>query len=259
VSVHYFVKANNASLVANHEAVVDNVLRHFDFGGVERRLLCFLDDRDWQPYKDSIGIANRGFYAPIFRGQRPVTNAAQYMRDRLFSSSGPLFEDWIYMHGSTCATDLGLTFTLAHELQHYLQRTKQPQLWAANTLVPNLTKEAVVELGLKWANIPHEREARIVSKKVAEAIFGRAEVRAYVEARIAERLTDDDAQDWEFIQSLESSDAFDLDVETKRFFPRLKSYRHQLDDVLRELRTFDATFPDVDLESLVAGARAEVA
>src|ERR1035438_6802133 len=30
-----------------------------------RRLLCFLDDEEWQSFKDVIGVANRGFYRPI--------------------------------------------------------------------------------------------------------------------------------------------------------------------------------------------------
>jgi hypothetical protein len=39
----------------------------------------------------------------------------------------------------------------------------------------------LVHLGLRWCDIPHDREARIVSKRTAEQVFGAELVRQYIE------------------------------------------------------------------------------
>ena len=80
----------------------------------------------------------------------------------------PAFDDFIYLHGSTCSSAMGLTMTLAHELQHFIQHSQQTRLWAANSLIPKLKKATIRALGLRWCDIPHEREARIVSSRYLE-------------------------------------------------------------------------------------------
>jgi hypothetical protein len=146
---------------------------------------------------------------------------------------------------------LGLTLTLAHELQHFVQHRDQRRLWAANSLIPNLTNATIEELGLRWCDLPHEREARIVSKKVAEKLFGTEAVRSFIDVKIAECLTAADADDWHCIQGLVTSTAYDLASETKLFFPRLRPYRSQLQDVLGHFQSNDADFADIDLVTLL--------
>ena len=77
------------------------------------------------------------------------------------------YESLIYLHGSTCETDIGLTMTLAHELQHFLQYTNERHLWTANTLLMKLPSLPTDDLKA-CSDFPVEREARITAKKVAE-------------------------------------------------------------------------------------------
>jgi hypothetical protein len=137
----------------------------------------------------------------------------------VYPNGSPAFDDFIYLHGSTCSNDVGLTMTLAHEVQHFMQRTHRTRLWAANTLIPNLTKATIHALDLKWCDVPHEREARVVSKRVAGALFGVETVRNYIDSKIAERVTAADAADWQCIQGLSTSTPYDLAGETEVFFP----------------------------------------
>jgi hypothetical protein len=165
----------------------------------------------------------------------------------------PVFDDLIYLHGSTCSSDMGLTMTLAHELQHFIQHSERTQLWAANSLIPKLKKTTVMALGLRWCDIPHEREARIVSKRIAEQIFGAELVRQYIDGKITESVTECDAADWECIRGLATSTTYDLASATKLFFPRLRDHKPELERTLRGFQFEDPDFPRVDLEALLSG------
>jgi hypothetical protein len=215
----------------------------------DRRLLCFLDDEEWQSFKDKKGIANRGFYSPVTATDRLWRGAPAYIREIVFTD-GLGFDDFIYLHGSTCSSELGLTMTLAHELQHFFQHNEQAQLWAANNLIPNLAK-TVSSLGLR-CDIPREREARIVSKRAAEQIYGVELVRQYISGKIVEHVTEGDAADWECIRGLATSIPYDLARETKLFFRRLKHYRSELEQILRNCKAEYRTYPDVDLDALLS-------
>jgi len=144
--------------------------------------------------------------------------------------------------------------TLAHELQHFIQHSDQIHLWAANSLVPKLKKTTLRTMGLRWCDIPHEREARIVSKRIAEQVFGAELVRQYIDDKITKFLTESDADDWECIQGLTASTPYDLARATKLFFPRLKGHRLELQQTLEELQSNCPDFPRVDLEALLSGA-----
>lgn len=221
-----------------------------------RRLLCFLDDEEWQSFKDVTGVANRGFYRPI-KVPDPSWrrwNTPLYIVERLMVDNHPVFDDFIYLHGSTWSSDIGLTMTLAHELQHFIQHSEQAKLWAANSLIPKLKKATIRALGLRWCDIPHEREARIVSKRTAEQIFGAELVRQYIDGKIAEFVTECDAADWECIRGLATSAAYDLARATKLFFPRLRDHKPELERTLRGFQSEDPGFPQVDLEALLSGA-----
>jgi hypothetical protein len=245
-----FVKSTDDEVRLHREALARGVLDHLSLHAFERRLLCFLDDEDWHTFKKENGVANRGFYmsvrpAPGWRG------APRYLLDRLFVYGDKIFDDLVYLHGNTCANDVSLTMTLAHELQHFIQGSTRTRLWAANTLVPRLPKAVLNQLSLRWCDIPHEREARIVSKRCAEHTFGIEAVRIHIETAIAVRVTDDDVADWECIRGLSTSAPFDLAAETNLFFPRLKPFRTELEKVLQDLQRIDPNFADVDLVSLL--------
>src|SRR6202020_1026015 len=132
-----------------------------------------------------------------------------------FVDGAPVFDDFVYLHGATCAGDIALTMTLAHELQHFTQHADHTRLWAANSLVPNLHKTAIAALGLRWCDVPHEREARIVSKRTAEDLFGPDAVLRHIDARIANPVTEQDGIDWKCIRELSASSPYDLAHETR--------------------------------------------
>ncbi len=217
-----------------------------------------MDSQDSQPFKQMYGAANRGFYAPLREG--PLPNWPDYMRNVILvdPTRGTsrlrelAFRHVIYLHGGTCSTDVGLTMTLAHELQHFVQHDKAPHLWAVNTLVTRLPRDIIDALALKWCDIPHEREARIVAKRTAEALHGAEAVGRYVEAMIEARVTDSDAEDWTCIRDLAIAIPYDLDGETRLFLPRLRKYRSELES---ELLLFQGNpdFAGVDLGSLFGG------
>ncbi len=142
--------------------------------------------------------------------------------------------------------------TFAHELQHFAQYGNARRLWAANTLIPGLPRSVISALGLTWCDVPNEREARIVSKRIVEKLFGAEAVGKYVGTKILECVTQEDAADWECIRRLDTSTPYDLDRETKLFFLRLRDYRPDFERVLQGRRN-DTDFKDVDLKALFEG------
>lgn len=106
-------------------------------------------------------------------------------------------------------------------------------------------------LGLRACDIPHEREARIVTKRAAEDLLGAEAVRQHVEAKMAERVTEQDAVDWDCIQGLDVHAPYDLIGETLRFFPMLRGCRLELERALRVLQFDDVAFRQIDLNALL--------
>lgn len=200
--------------------------------------------------------ANRGVY---FRKNYALfQQLPPYVTEYAFRGGWPVLDDVIYLHGTTCADEIGLTMTFAHELQHFIQHSTALRPWAVNTLASvtlrNLRKSEFDALGLRACDIPSEREARIVAKEVAENLNGADFVRQYIQTKIAERLTEQDATDWECILGLVPSMSYDFATETKRFFPRLRECRAALERVLSALRT-DPDFADIDLDALLSRAQ----
>lgn len=250
------VKSDDATTKAGRKAAAERVIGHFGNRLPKDRLLCFFDDEDWQAFKEEVGKANRGFYKPIREDDhgRWGTYAPDYIIDCLFSrtKAQPVFDHFIYLHGSTCRNEVGLTMTCAHELQHFIQHSNMLTLWAANSLIQR-SKSAIIALELKAFDIPTEREARIVSKRVAENLFRAEDVREYIDSKIAEPINTDDAADWKFVQGIDTSTPYDLAAETKMIFQRLKRHRSavqpELEKRLREVKN-NPDFSGVDLDAL---------
>jgi hypothetical protein len=223
--------------------------------------LCFLDDDDPLTLKGERGAANRGLYGPI-SDTSPLAGLPDYVTSCILIDDGislpfpRVVDDLVYLYGSTCANDVGLTMTLAHELQHAIQHASARKLWAVNGLVPQLDKTVIAALNLQWADIPIERETRIVSKRVAVYIFGEQRVTHYIDERLAESITRNDvadAADWQFVRGLTSSSSVDLVTDTQRLFKRLKGYRSALEVVLQEKKD-NPDFGDIDLAAYFDGA-----
>lgn len=252
------VKSENADIKKQREIASQNVVTSFGLCLPDSRLLCFLDDEDPPALRGKYGRANRGLFGPVHANQDlPVqwpdsVRSCIYFNDKFFGRTQAI-DDLIYLYGSTCIDEVGLTMTLAHELQHSVQRAKMRNLWAANSLVGGLD---MVGLKLTWADIPIEREARIKSKLVAECLFDEERVRQYIERRIAERITEDDVADWQFILTLTPSSSVDLVGSTQLLFERLKGNRPELEEMLREERVMgNPDFSDIDLDAYFVPSR----
>lgn len=252
--VTLIVKSRDAGVKAQREAAANCVMSYFGLCLPDSRVLCFLDDDDPPNLKAKHGSANRGLYRPI-KDNTWLADLPGYVTDCIHVDDGVSFlharavDDFVYLYGSTCASQVGLTMTLAHELQHAIQHSRIRKLWAVSTLVPGLTKQVIQALNLKWADIPIEREARIISKRAAECLFGEEAVRKYIDEKIAERISEDDVADWQFVRTLSPSSAVDLITGTQNLFQRLQGYRSELQKVLQDAKKDDSDFADVDLDT----------
>src|SRR5260370_20280849 len=170
------VKSDDPAVKAQREAAAQRVLAYFGSCLPPSRLLCFLDDDDPPDLKREFGTSNRGVYGTI-TDNTPLAIWPGYVTNSILVDDGKsllyprVVDDLVYLYGSTCADEVGLTMTLAHELQHAIQHANVRQVWAVNGLVRELPT-AIAALKLQWADIPIERETRIVSKRMAVHFFG---------------------------------------------------------------------------------------
>lgn len=192
------VRSSDKAISERREETAHRVIAHFGTGLPQLRLLCFFDDEDWPSLRGPGMEANRGGY--IRRDSSPC----EWQEACTFVDGMQDFDNFIYLHGSTCLTEVGQAMTFAHELQHFVQYGAAPKLLAENTLayvtLRNLRRSDFEALGLRTCDIPNEREARIVARLVAENLFGVAAVRQYIDAKMAQFVTQQDAADWDCIR-----------------------------------------------------------
>lgn len=208
-----------------------------------------LDDEDPSCLRDELdlGPANRGLHCPIHKNT-DLSVWPSYVRDHLHLENGitgslePIVDDLIYLYGSTCADEVGLSMTMGHELQHAIQRDQFCELWVVNSVASR-----IAPLNL-WCDIPIEVEARIMSKRMAQVIFGEERVEAYIRRKIDQNVTAEDVSDWKFVRSLGPFSSIDLAAETKRLFARLKNRRAEVETKCREGR-WDVDFGKIDLDA----------
>ncbi len=236
-----YVKAQDPEVRANREKVCRRVRDYFGHqlqihSGL--KVLCFFDDEDLASLRRDpplgFGRANRGLHERVRGG---ISHWPEYVQELLavddpdsFAITWP-FSSLIYLHGSTCETEIGMTITFAHELQHFMQYAGRRRLWAANMLLMNLEKYFPYRTDFKFLwEIPIEIEARVVAKQAAETLFGGERVRQYVDARVGNPVNADDAKDWEFFRGLRSSDSYDLLIETKKLVQRYEPLLRKLQE-----------------------------
>lgn len=229
ISLH--VKSSDEGSRKHREEIANRVCKYFTPNlPPELRVLCYLDDRDDCWLKEQWGgHSNRGIHWPI-RGH----GLAAWPQDMWHTiapinpQSGEISWPYIsvvYLHGSTCDSDVQLVMTLSHELQHFLQFVTDRRLWAIHTLLANLPHLPTHNLK-RWFDLPNEREARIVAKRVAESLFGRAAIDEHIVEMMAARNSEEDAADWEFIQRIDPSSNYDLIQNT---IPLVDEYRQALE------------------------------
>ncbi|MFZ0337460.1 MAG: hypothetical protein WAL45_05470 [Terracidiphilus sp.] len=222
---------------AARRASAQRVLETTEFQRLpDLRLLAFFDDADAQCFKQAYGPENRGVFLPIdtgtpwHRSDLVRDKWPQYLVDLLFTSDidpslishdydASSFHGIVYLHGSTCVNPIALVMTFAHELQHFCQFGRTPNLWVDND---RLKCHRI----LKPYKIPAERDARVVAKRVAEGLCGVDVVREYIRQRIsnAQRRKDiDGVRDWRWIEKRDSAESYCLQSETKMAIRKMKS------------------------------------
>jgi hypothetical protein len=170
-----------------------------------------------------------GFFAPVHKFMWPEHEWPLEIWNNLWKcDESDLVPDelicdvMIYLRRRTCDSPIGTVITLAHELQHFVQYGFSNKVWRAIGDVRNL----FVENGgsaFPW-DFPDEHEAQLVSKRVAEEVFGGDVIRGYAEKQIHEM---NHPEKWKFFLGLDSKESFDLLEQTK---PWVNEYR----DVLKE-------------------------
>jgi hypothetical protein len=250
VTLH--AKSGDAAVRHHREATAQRVIDYFGDRLPPMRLLCFLDDNDSGRLR-----GERGRYETIHDGT-PLAHLPDYVSERIYVDDHVSFyfprviDGLVFLYGSTCANEVGLSMTLAHELQHTVQRNNMRQLWAANSLVNQLKNEVFDTLKMTWSDIPIEREARIVSKHAAVQLFDEQRVTEYIEERIREHVSDGDFADWQFIHSIAPMDSVDLLGGTRKLFQQLKDYKPELESALLELRKHHPEdFGDINLDDFI--------
>jgi hypothetical protein len=202
--------------------------KYFSFPA--RRLYRYFartDDRYMVGPPMSLGEYYRGFHVPIASRHvlpgylldcffHPPENFKGNSLDNLPSFEQMVaFDNLIFIRDSTCLDPTGFVTTYAHELQHFTQYGHTPKLAVVNSdLYFNMKKFAPSSM---VTDVPNEREANIVSKRVAEAICGKAAVRAFAEERIRfmEKVNEPDQRErWTFFRDIPASTEYDLLVET---------------------------------------------
>jgi hypothetical protein len=244
-----------------HEATLKplclEVEKHFTLPA--RRLYrYFAGSDDYQLRQDppiGVGAYYRGFHVPR-SGRQGLPMYLQecffcpleQFADVVVSSSTEMaaFDNLIYIRESTCRDVTGCATSYAHELQHFVQYGHTPKLWRVNgALYDNLASFDRTALA---TDIPSEREAEIISKRVAERVFGADAVRAFAEKQV-QLMEDAGAQSqkgkWVFFRDVPSSTNYDLLADTKRL---VEKYKGLIDFGI------DVNKPEWWLEKLTASA-----
>ena len=247
------VNTEDSAVRIQRKSTAQRVVDYFGVSLLDFSLLCFLDEAASSSVRDDLGPANRALYAPI-HDIADLDGWPNRVRDCIYPSDpyggrSRIIDNLVYLRGSTCVDEVALTMSLAHELQHAIQHSKAREMWAVNSLVANdLSRETIQNLGLEWADIPIEVEARIVSKRVAECFFGEPRVREFIDKHIAQPATEGDRKDWQFIRTLMPSMAVELTSETQRLLNRIRDYRSELEASLEEKRQ-NPDYADIDLDA----------
>jgi len=243
------VKADNAEIKADREVAARRVIACLSLP--TSRTLCFLDNEDPCSLKRAFGATNRGISGSI-HDNTPREDWPEYVwkcvffHDRFSGLPTRVIDDLVYLYGGAWTDLAGVSMTLAHELQHVIQRGNAREVWTVNSLVRHLPSKAIENLKLEWADIPIERDARIVAKRVALDLCGQAAVTAYIQKRIAEAVQPHDVADWQFVHDLMPADSVNLPEATQSLFQRLRPYRADLTRLMQE-NSDNPDFNGIDL------------
>jgi hypothetical protein len=251
------VKAGDPAVRKQREALAKRVLEQFADAFTDCRLLCFFDDDDCLEFKQIMGESNRALYRRV-SDNTAFAGWPEYITDSIFVDDPSsiwrkrVVDQFIYLHGSTCSDMVGMTMSFAHELQHAVQRTTVPELLSANGLVRLLPRTVIQSVGIQWSDIPTEREARAVAKRIAVTLHGSEGVEQFLAQRASTTTDPVDLADLEFIQALNTSTPYILKDETLSLFRRLKNCRAEIEETIEFLKS-DPDFESVNLNLFLLG------
>jgi hypothetical protein len=206
------------------------------------RLYCYFAQNDDPYLRQRYGKHFRGFHAPI-EGRNELP---EYLADCFFHPFDPFsseqmtwekmvaYDNLIYVTHRTTLDPTAFVVTLAHELQHFMQFAYAKPLWVVNSILYGNIKSFDPFTPRTPIDIPHEREANIVSERVAEGIVGEDAIKTFAEeqvkhfAALADQGDESAASEktrWVFFRDVPSSLKFDLLAET---IPLVESFKPQL-------------------------------
>ena len=214
---------NSVAKEATLKLLCQKVEAYFDFP--RTRVCRYFADADDRYFVDWHGPHFRGFHAPF--SVRP--RLPYYLVECFFHphSATKAFDHVIYIRHSTCDDPTGLVMTYAHELQHVVQQTTMPRLLEVNQILKQHLKEFAPNAVA--IDVPHERQANIVSKLVAEEICGAEAVRKFADEQIKFMQNEGDYEQkarWIFFRDVASSTPYDL---LKHTLPLVEKYKQKID------------------------------
>jgi hypothetical protein len=203
----------------------------------DRRLCRYFAVEEDEELMD-IGKYYRGFHTSYSTDKRRkllpphLRNCFFRPPDETFVRPVRDFDSLIYIRASTCTDTTGFVTTYAHELQHFVQEGTLPRLSLVNEVLYQNLKS--LEPKAITTDIPNERDANIVSKRVAESVCGVEAVSKFAEERIAvmekageqDRAARDERDRWIFFRDVPSSTEYDYLAHTLRL---VEKYRTVLD------------------------------
>src|SRR5262249_40987696 len=118
------------------------------------------------------------FYLPLSEIERITRNRAITFKETI------AFDNMIYVRNTTCADVTGFTTTFAHELQHFRQHGFAKKVSDANLILYYNICDFDRYTPHSPIDIPCEREANIVSKRVAEIVCGVSAVKTFADEQV---------------------------------------------------------------------------
>jgi hypothetical protein len=216
-------------LRARLQPVCNQVLQQFD-QLPPFRLLCYFDDENPEWLQKQFGQF-AGIHAPIIGGGAWPGYVEQYFFDRTRGENA--FDNLIYIPGTAYAQKkIPFAITFSHELQHFAQWGFARKVYQANVLLFQNLLSFDPRTDAKIWDIPLNRDAMIISKRVAEALYGAEAVRKYMDAQIMESNNSHNiskSQLWTFFQNLSSSSSYDLRKQTDLLVQKYKQQLQSLD------------------------------
>jgi hypothetical protein len=138
-------------------------------------VVCILDDTPRPEFTWLLGEGYRGFLRQVRRYGSGCTRWPTDVLAQAWSEDdGWQYDSVIYLSNTACMSCVGAVITLAYELECLRQYSK----------LIRACRGAEHSQELRSTILPNEQDARLASKRIAEEIFGKSNVKAYATAQV---------------------------------------------------------------------------